>query len=561
VDNFFLSAIVDEISPQLAELRIARLASTDSDLAISFRGALGQQLTVSLDRAAPGIYLSRRSETNLRTVTPFLALAQKELVGAKVTGLRKVEFDRIVEMGIEKTEEDKSIRRLQIVLRLTGRSTNALLIDEHRSVIGSWFELDSALTDRVKGLPGLRSESVEDSMTEAEVLETFFDRKSIFGPLLRNEYLARRRFDSPADSLRSLLRDLTERPHVGFVYSRVPLEEAADNVLSVKEDLILSHIELASAAGMFRREFETLSEAAEVYFRTRKKALELRTSYEGLRQKITREIRKRESTLSRIRQDRDRFGDPAEMKRCGDLILANLSTAKLHQNKVTLIDYHNPELLEVEIELPEGLTLKESAAEFFNRYRKANNAIQTTRERESKLDSEISSLRSMERRLDTEPNRQTIQELLGQAQKLLPTRRTASPTEKPASRRSPPSFGRWFRSSDGYEIGVGRSDTDNDGLTFRVARSNDLWFHTADYPGSHVIVRNPNRKEVPHRTIQEAAALAAFNSQARREGKAAVHYTQKKFVSKPPRSKPGLVRLSSFKSIVVEPRADLKKIE
>src|SRR5213078_3460666 len=91
---------------------------------------------------------------------------------------------------------------------------------------------------------------------------------------------------------------------------------------------------------------------------------------------------------------------------------------------------------------------------------------------------------------------------------------------------------RRYRSSDGYEILVGRAARDNDNLTFRVARPHDLWLHAADYPGSHVIVRNPNRAEIPHRTIIEAAQLAAAFSQAKRDAKVDVHYTQRKFLSK-----------------------------
>jgi predicted ribosome quality control (RQC) complex YloA/Tae2 family protein len=77
--------------------------------------------------------------------------------------------------------------------------------------------------------------------------------------------------------------------------------------------------------------------------------------------------------------------------------------------------------------------------------------------------------------------------------------------------------------------------------------------HAADYPGSHVVIRNPNRKEVPQRTLLEAAQLAAFYSQGKKQTKAAVNYTEKKFVNKPKRAAPGLVRLASFKTILVEP--------
>jgi len=101
---------------------------------------------------------------------------------------------------------------------------------------------------------------------------------------------------------------------------------------------------------------------------------------------------------------------------------------------------------------------------------------------------------------------------------------------------------------------VGRTARDNDQLTFKVARPNDLWLHAADYPGSHVVVRNPTRKEMPQRTIIEAAQLTAYFSQARKDSKVAVRYTPRKFLSKPKGAAPGLVRLLRFKSMDVEPK-------
>jgi len=119
---------------------------------------------------------------------------------------------------------------------------------------------------------------------------------------------------------------------------------------------------------------------------------------------------------------------------------------------------------------------------------------------------------------------------------------------------------RRYRSSDDYEIIVGRAAHRNDYLTFRVARPNDLWLHTADYPGSHVIVRKPNRAEIPHRTIVEAAQIAAKFSQAGKDSKVVVHYTQRKFLSKPKGAAPGLVRMSTFKTITVEPKEAIERI-
>jgi predicted ribosome quality control (RQC) complex YloA/Tae2 family protein len=112
---------------------------------------------------------------------------------------------------------------------------------------------------------------------------------------------------------------------------------------------------------------------------------------------------------------------------------------------------------------------------------------------------------------------------------------------------------RRYRSSDGYEILVGRGGKENDYLTFRVAKSFDFWFHAADYPGSHVVLRNPKRKPPPPRAITEAAQLAAKFSQARSSPKVAVNYCERKNVTKMKGFAPGQVRLSSFKTVMVEP--------
>jgi len=119
---------------------------------------------------------------------------------------------------------------------------------------------------------------------------------------------------------------------------------------------------------------------------------------------------------------------------------------------------------------------------------------------------------------------------------------------------------RRYVSSDGFEVLVGRASRDNDNLTFKVARPNDLWLHAADHGGSHVVVRNPTRKDVPHRTIIEAAQLAAKFSQARKDPKVDVHYTQRKFVSKVKGAAPGLVKLTRFKNITVAPREAANRV-
>ncbi len=107
---------------------------------------------------------------------------------------------------------------------------------------------------------------------------------------------------------------------------------------------------------------------------------------------------------------------------------------------------------------------------------------------------------------------------------------------------------------EGFEVLVGRGEDGNDALTFDVAEPHDLWFHVAGgTPGSHVIVRNPDRGEVPREVVEAAAALAAWYSKARGAPRVEVHLCRRSEVSKPRGAPPGLVELSRWKSIRVKP--------
>ena len=210
----------------------------------------------------------------------------------------------------------------------------------------------------------------------------------------------------------------------------------------------------------------------------------------------------------------------------------------------------------------ENKTLQQTAVDYFTRYQKARRALTAIAARRLEVAKHLDQFRELASKLE---QNQTSGQIADSREKLdrLPGRdsRKAKTRQTSHSKVKLGKPGRRFVSSDGFEVLVGRNDRDNDVLTFRVARSLDVWMHAADYPGSHVVISNPSRNPVPQRTIAEAAELAAFYSQAKREGKAAVHYTQRKFVSRPPRAKPGLVRLSSFKTILVVPRCAMKRIE
>ena len=273
-----------------------------------------------------------------------------------------------------------------------------------------------------------------------------------------------------------------------------------------------------------------------------------------LRRKEMRIISKHKKLIENLHGDLEKHGDPEKWKRYGDLILANIHTAERDGDLIKLSDYFSDEAPIIIIDGERQRSLNEIAESYFKRYTKARNGLLVISER---MDAAAAEIRKAEARLDRidkaveSGDEEYLASLVEMPKKkvILGKKKRAEAEFKGARR---------FASSDGFEILVGKKAKDNDFLTFRVARSLDTWMHAADYPGSHVVIRNPNRKNIPNRTLLEAAQLAAFYSSGREQTKAAVHYTQRKFVNKPKRSTSGLVSLSSFKTILVVPQVAVK---
>jgi predicted ribosome quality control (RQC) complex YloA/Tae2 family protein len=285
------------------------------------------------------------------------------------------------------------------------------------------------------------------------------------------------------------------------------------------------------------------SEAADAYYTSleQTKAFEARVA--AARSQLLKSIRQKEKLKEHLQQDLTNHGDPNEHKRIGDLLLANISTAARAGNKVTVTDYYADGMPSVELEVDENVSLQDEAARRFRLYGKAKRAREEIAERMVQLDREIAQL---ERQLPQ------IEEIIVEKDEIKVPARKHTGAKLPGVRR--------YRSSDGYEVLVGRAARDNDNLTFKIAQPNDLWLHAGDYPGSHVVIRNPTRKEIPHRTIIEAAQLAGRFSQASEDTKVVIHYTHRKFLSKPKGAASGLVRLSRFRSITVEPKEGIPRI-
>jgi predicted ribosome quality control (RQC) complex YloA/Tae2 family protein len=300
--------------------------------------------------------------------------------------------------------------------------------------------------------------------------------------------------------------------------------------------------------------FPNLSEALDDYYQRLEAEKLFQTQVKSAQAKIRQEINKREKLQRKQLQDMENHGDAEKWKRLGDLLLANLADAARIDETVLVVDYFDENTPTVEITVDPNLSLTEAAEKFFKRYTKARNARLELNKRLEILADELQNLEQQKAELDRAIAEKNLSEFITESTEIKPTKNKekADNSFKGARR---------FISSDGFEILVGKASKDNDYLTFRIAKSLDFWLHAADYGGSHVVIRNPNRlTEIPHKTLIEAAELAAFFSQAKEQPKVAVNYTNKKFVNKPKGAVAGLVSLSSFKTILVEPKYSLERV-
>lgn len=576
MDNLYLSALIREAEPALSGRVVSAAQVRKHEIHFDFLPPGPRRLIAILEADRPSIFLSDArpsGKPGAVSTSPFAVQVREYLANATLRFIAKEPGDRIVRLVFYseqiKPEEPAAERALTLVVELTGRTSNAHLIGDEGQLLSSMrgnapkhASSAAANNQTADEMDWLRAKL--DSAS-SETFGELTGKKSLLGPRLQAELRARAAATDPVDALRSLLSDLLREPPVPLIYSAVPLEAIGNQLIDPRSDLILSHVELQGLSAFKRNQFPTLSNAAEAYAAVATRAHRFNSAFTSVKKALGSQAAKRRATLDALESDRRRHQDPEKLKRAGEMLLANLATARVAGQVATVVDYYDEHQREMQIELPAGASLPDAAANYFKRYQKANRAIAAIDSRSITLRKELDGLVAQLDRLQSEPTLATMEKVRAACSELgvrLP--RMEAPDEETAPKKrkeAAPVVGRRFRSSDGYEIVVGRNDRENDLLTFRIARSSDVWMHAADYPGSHVLIRNPAKTDVPRRTLTEAAELAAFNSQAKGAGKVAVHYTLKKFVTKPPKGKPGLARLSSFKTIMVEPRVGIPKLD
>lgn len=449
-------------------------------IAVDFRTRDGRYLLLGVDpQAGPRLYLIARRVRDLekQSLPPgsFAMTLHKRLAGARLVALDKDDGDRIVRFSFAGKDISGKVQEHTLIVQLTGRAANLLLLDEGDYVIDSLRPLRDQDLERVG------------------------------------------KYEPPAS-----------------VHVRSPTDRSLE-----------------------QGSFNSLSEAADAYYQKLEDDRSFVSRASVARARLKREINHRVKLRRHLQGDLETHGDAETHKRIGELLMANIGTAERHGETVTVTDYYAEGMPQLDLPIDENTSIQEEAARRFTRYTKARRAADEIARRLDEIEMELEAFNGRQEELESiiaGHNQIALEAFFGDEKK--------RPHQVRSKKEAPGNISgtRRYLSSDGFEILVGRAAKDNDHLTFRIARPYDLWLHAANYPGSHVIILNPTRKEIPHRTIIEAAQLAAKFSQARRDGKVDVHYTQRKFLAKPKGAAPGLVRMSSFRTIIVEPSDSVERI-
>lgn len=251
--------------------------------------------------------------------------------------------------------------------------------------------------------------------------------------------------------------------------------------------------------------------------------------------------------LSNQKQELSECAKRDELKMYGDLIMSNVYAIKKGDSIAKLINFYDENAPEVEIKLDTRLTPAQNAQKYYAEYRKADTAEKKLTELIKQGEEELQYIDSV---FDSLSRANTEEEIAVLREELADEGYVRKGREKGKASKSPKPLE--FTSSDGYTILVGRNNRQNDKLTLKDSDKNDIWLHTHNIAGSHVIIRT-NGEEVPDSTVEQAARLAALHSKAKSSSQVPVDYTLVKFVKKPSGAKPGMVIFTNNRTLYVTP--------
>lgn len=575
LDGIYLRHIKNEIEKESLGARVNQVYQPNRDeLVLALRTFSGsKKLLLSARANSPRVNFCENTPENPAQPPMFCMLMRKRIGGGKLTGVRQLECDRVLFLDFECVNELGDIVGLTIVCEIMGMYSNIILVNRDTGVIVDALKrVDLTVSSRRFVLPNIKYE-LPDSQDKLNILECEPEDIALRIRNMPSEMPLNKALLSAVQGVSPIIcRELEYRVCEGatnclegILYDRLlselkSLKNTVENCLGepyivYREDekpMDISFIEIKQYGGFLRAEKHSGFNSAVDFFyderdardRMRVKTQSLNKLLVNLRDRTARKLQKQQTELSRC-------ADREQLRIRGDLLQANLYRIERGAEYADVENYYDPEGKTLRIKLNPAISPAANAQRYYKDYQKEKNAEIFLTEQIEKGAAELEYIESVIDEVGRAQNERELAQIREELEQQGYLRKQNNKRQKQAAL---PFLE--FESSDGFKILVGRNNLQNDMLTLKTAAKTDMWLHTKDIHGSHVIIR-ADGKEITDSAIVEAASLAAYHSKARGSSKVPVDYTLVKHVSKPNGAKPGMVIYVNNRTVYVEPKGIL----
>lgn len=569
LDGTVVKNLVYEINNRVNGGRIDKIYQDDNNnLLINIRAnGKRERLFISIS-GSPRMYFSEELFDSPQNPPAFCMLLRKHLENNQILSVNQYKMDRIVEIHVKSRDELGLYSEKSLIIELMGKHSNVILIDnESKKIIDSLKRVNFNLSSVREILPGLIyneediSQGLDPCETESIIklikdfeenlnLKSFFLRNFTgISPQMCEEIEFRTNIDFKK-KIFSLNDDEIEILNKVFLNIFLDIKENKFVPIKIYKEAIFKDfysIDLKELSEKDKEKIDSISSLLEEFYNSKflrdslgSKSKELRRAVKKHIDKINRKISNQSNELN-LALNREKY------KVYADLISSNFHRIEKGSDHVTVENFYN-EMEEIEIPLDSKLDGPGNASKYYKKYSKLKNAAVYLEEQISIGKSEVEYLESILLNIDFAETPDEIDDLYEELEKEGYLKKRSKNNKK--KRKDSQENYIKIKTEDGFDIYIGRNNRQNDYLTLKKAKKNDLWFHVKDAPGSHVILKNDNR-DFSNSAMMTAAKFAAKYSSLSKSQNIPVDYTFKMNVKRHPAKKPGLVSYTNYKTINV----------
>ena len=574
-DAFFLTAVLDEIREMTAMARVEKIHQPSRDTVIfQLKCQEGRQKLVFVaSPTAPRLHLTAASPENPAEPPMFCMLLRKHLSGGRLSGIAQPSMERCAVFTFDCIDEMGDAVQKKLVAELMGRTCNLYLLGPDGRIIDCLRRVGLDETAKRPALPGMYYQA-PDGITKADPREWDFDDYMTMLSEPGADLISDRLMDKLGGLSPLVCREAAlfaagepDARVEDIRADKINIDEAADRLaLFFHEHLYYPAPYYYAQPDGTPKQFafcpirqygdcqqaESFGALLDSYYILRDRRDIMRQKSQSLRKTVTNLCQRLQRKLAIQEKELQATYDRERLRQLGDILTANIHRIQKGQTTVTVEDFYDENMEQIEVPLSPLLSPQQNAAKFYKDYARMKNAEKELTRQIGLGEQELQYLQSV---LDEMNRAQTDGELEEICRELQEGGyvRADSGKKRMKQGKLPPLR---FESTDGYPIYVGRNNRQNDELTFKSARKDDLWLHAQKVHGSHVII-SCGGTTPPDDTVTQAAQLAAYYAESTGGQNIPVDVTLVRQVKKTPGSKPGMVIYHTYRTVIVNPYPEI----